>query len=588
MRLDIQLFADGKVVIETELDTSGFEDGLDDMENGSRISQFINNMKDKFSAVGKAMSDGIAKAGTGIKGLAKKIAVVGSVAIKTMAKVLVSAVSFGLALTAALGIVALLGLAFLAIVEAAKKVGEENKTIKNDIQYIVFALTTALQPVIDWIANALVKIIQFLITIFKYAMAIVNTLAGRNLFAKATPEAFAKKMKESEKSSKGVAKNAKEIRKQLAGFDEMNVLTDNSGGGAGGGGAAMPDYSTSFDLSNLGDIQEKVDKIVGTIKKGWDDILKINMDDLVKMVASTDRVWGTLKAGWAVLIQGIVFIFQGFIDIVSGILGLLVGIFTLNWEMIKVSLKKIWDGIVEVFRGVIEVIIGLFLMIIGVIQGVFTTIVDIFKKLFNWINEKFIQPAIEKFNNFKDKVVGVWNNIKSKATEIFTNIKTFITDKIITPITSKFNTFKSTITGIFNGIKDALKGPLNTMIGWVNKLIDGLNKVSIKVPAWVNEMLGKGYKESKWGFNISKIPKLAKGGIINMPGRGTLVGGAIAGEVGREAVLPLTDSQQMELLGEAIGRYITINANITNSMNGRIISRELQKIQNENTFAMNR
>ena len=87
---------------------------------------------------------------------------------------------------------------------------------------------------------------------------------------------------------------------------------------------------------------------------------------------------------------------------------------------------------------------------------------------------------------------------------------------------------------------------------------------------------------------IVTYPKLAVGGIVNRPGRGVPVGGAITGEHGAEGVIPLTDSQQMALLGEAIGRYITVNASITNTMNGRIISRELQKISNENDFAFNR
>ena len=84
------------------------------------------------------------------------------------------------------------------------------------------------------------------------------------------------------------------------------------------------------------------------------------------------------------------------------------------------------------------------------------------------------------------------------------------------------------------------------------------------------------------------LPRLAKGGIVNMPGRGVPIGSAIVGERGAEGVIPLTDSQQMALLGEAIGRYITVNASITNTMNGRVISRELQKINNENDFAYNR
>lgn len=56
---------------------------------------------------------------------------------------------------------------------------------------------------------------------------------------------------------------------------------------------------------------------------------------------------------------------------------------------------------------------------------------------------------------------------------------------------------------------------------------------------------------------------------------------------GAEGVIPLTDAQAMETLGRAIGRYITINANIENKMNGRVISRQLQTIRNEQDFAYN-
>ncbi len=59
------------------------------------------------------------------------------------------------------------------------------------------------------------------------------------------------------------------------------------------------------------------------------------------------------------------------------------------------------------------------------------------------------------------------------------------------------------------------------------------------------------------------------------------------GERGAEGVIPLTDSQAMETLGEAIGRYITITANITNTMNGRVISRQIQQIIANQDFAYN-
>ena len=88
-------------------------------------------------------------------------------------------------------------------------------------------------------------------------------------------------------------------------------------------------------------------------------------------------------------------------------------------------------------------------------------------------------------------------------------------------------------------------------------------------------------------FYPSKIPFLANGGIVNFPGSGAFYNGAYIGERGAEAVVPLTDNQQMELLGATIGRYITVNANIVNTMNGRVISRELKQIQNEQDFAYN-
>ena len=44
----------------------------------------------------------------------------------------------------------------------------------------------------------------------------------------------------------------------------------------------------------------------------------------------------------------------------------------------------------------------------------------------------------------------------------------------------------------------------------------------------------------------------------------------------------------MALLGEAIGKYITVNLTNINSMNGRVISRELKKVNAQDDFASNR
>lgn len=95
----------------------------------------------------------------------------------------------------------------------------------------------------------------------------------------------------------------------------------------------------------------------------------------------------------------------------------------------------------------------------------------------------------------------------------------------------------------------------------------------------------------KLGFDdiVGKIAnvKLARGGIINNPGRGVSLGtNIIGGEAGAEAVLPLDDTT-MDRLGSAIARHMNINLTNVTQMNGRTIGRELKTIMNENEFTYN-
>jgi hypothetical protein len=143
--------------------------------------------------------------------------------------------------------------------------------------------------------------------------------------------------------------------------------------------------------------------------------------------------------------------------------------------------------------------------------------------------------------------------------------------------------FKATFKGVFDSLWGIAKAPLNLIIGGINSIIKGINKIKFDVPDWVPEIGGK-----KLGFSIPQIPKLALGGIINLPGRGVPVGGAIGGERGAEGVIPLTNTQMMEQLGQTIGRYITVNNHITTTLNGRVIGRELKRSENESNFAFNR
>lgn len=154
-------------------------------------------------------------------------------------------------------------------------------------------------------------------------------------------------------------------------------------------------------------------------------------------------------------------------------------------------------------------------------------------------------------------------------------------NEIASTSSSKMKSVKGDINSALDKNNYQTKG--NLLKNWWNGLINGLTS-SFSISFGLNGVsIGK--KAAKGA--IVTYPKLAAGGIINLPGRGVPVGGAVGGERGAEGVIPLTDSQQMEKLGEAIGKYITVNNVLNNYMNSRLISREIKKSDNESDFAFN-
>lgn len=87
-----------------------------------------------------------------------------------------------------------------------------------------------------------------------------------------------------------------------------------------------------------------------------------------------------------------------------------------------------------------------------------------------------------------------------------------------------WNGVKSIFSGVFSSLTSIVKFAINSIINSINGLFAGLNKV--KVPDFVPKIGGR-------GFSIPRIPKLARGGIVDRPTA------AIFGEAGREAVVPL-------------------------------------------------
>ena len=107
---------------------------------------------------------------------------------------------------------------------------------------------------------------------------------------------------------------------------------------------------------------------------------------------------------------------------------------------------------------------------------------------------------------------------------------------------------------VFNSIVGTIKGVINGMISLINGAIRAINKISVDIPEWVPKFGGKTF-----GFNLSTIPMLAQGGIVDKP---TL---AMVGEAGKEAVMPLENNTAwIDKLAEKLsGKMHASNVNYT-------------------------
>lgn len=107
------------------------------------------------------------------------------------------------------------------------------------------ALLTLVQPLVNIIIPAFTKFVNILAAIINKIASVFAVLTGKTVeSSKAAAEALNKQTS----ALNGTGAAAKEAKKQLLGFDEINQLTEDTSGGGGGGGSGTiaPDFS-GFD-----------------------------------------------------------------------------------------------------------------------------------------------------------------------------------------------------------------------------------------------------------------------------------------------------------------------------------------------------
>lgn len=465
--------------------------------------------------------------------------------------------------------------AYLALRRASSDLASYDKQYAANLEYIRYALTQAIAPVLQWI-------VRLAATLLGYINAIMQGWFGINLFSKGSAENF-NKMKA---STGGISKAVKEIKKQLAGFDEINMLTDQSDTGtkAGTGGIGTPD----FDLSAMqGDVPPWLKWIIDNREL----ILGILAGIAAGLIALRLGAEPLMALGIGIAVAGLVALIQDIIKFISDP----------SWN----NFANILRDLAILLAGVAVAMIafnstnpvGWIMLAIAAVIAVTSAIIkywdQIKQTLFtvgNWINQNVIQPIVTFFRN-------MWNSIKN----IFAPVSNWFRDKFrnaYEKIKSVFsgirgfmqgiwNTIKSVFTGIGQKIGNAVGGAFRTAVNAVMTIMENILNAPIRAINGLISVINAVPGINLGHLNTFSLPRLAVGGIVNMPNRGTMVGGAIAGESGREGVIPLTDQQAMAELGREIGRHVLVNLTNITQMNGRVIGRELKQVKSEQEFAFN-
>lgn len=285
--------------------------------------------------------------------------------------------------------------------------------------------------------------------------------------------------------------------------------------------AALPTVTQAL-LQALPTLINGLIQVIIGIVKALPTLLNILVKELPSLIKS---IINSLMDNLPTLISGLITLVLG---IVKAIPKIILGLVNALPEIIERVITGLLDCLPQLILGLIqlnvEVVKHLPEIIIGLIKAV--------PKIITSIANALIKSGPKLFEAFGKIFTSAWTKIQ----QIFANVGKWFSDKFQSAVDGIKNVFGGIgkwFGDTFNGIWNFIKAPLNFIIGGINAMIRGLNKLSFNIPNWVPVIGGK-----KFGFNIPTIPKLERGGVLDRGQIGLLEGS------GSEAVVPLDRNKQ--------------------------------------------
>lgn len=473
--------------------------------------------------------------------------------------------------------------------------------LKGAVLTLVQPLVNLLLPALTWIANALTRVISVLAQLF-------SMLTGKSF---SSTKQAAKNLNAQKKALEGVGKAADDAAGSLAGFDEINTISTDTGGGGGAGAEIAPsfDFGREMEMENLKNILELI-KLIGLAFLAWKlpggfakNLLGLwialeGLEGYVKWFKDIfdngmglDNMLGLLSHA-LLLVGGLAIAFGkkgAAIGLVITGIGELVAAFkdadTNGWNLY--NMLTAIAGIFSVGMG-ISLLTGSWIPLL--IAGIAAVLLAI--TVLTGHGEEMISGLKKVFSGFKDFIAGVFSGDMTKTmaglSAMWEGLKQIVGAVIagIKDMLGAFTKWMDEKTGgwfsrFCNKIAQTLAKMVNFIIRGINKLIDGLNSVNISFPEWVPIIGGKKFAPNIRRLSEYRIPALATGTVVP-PNREFL---AMLGDNKNETevVSPLSTMKQamMEALAESGGGGGEITLHLY--LNGRKMAVEVVKEINNMT-----
>ncbi|MFS1519677.1 hypothetical protein V1503_24945 [Bacillus sp. SCS-151] len=296
------------------------------------------------------------------------------------------------------------------------------------------------------------------------------------------------------------------------------------------------------------------------------------------------NAWDTVKqaAEWAwknVFVPLGDFLWWFWKDVLVPVGGILFDVLAIAFETVAEIAKSLWENVlvplaeffVSAFGPTLEAVSAVFTFLWEkILVPLGTFLGGVFKKaweglitVITWLWDNVLKPVAKYLagafaDTFDTVFSGIGSIIKGLETT-FEGLMTFITGVFTGDWEKAWEGVKGIFKGIFESLYGFVKTPLNLIIDAINTVIGALNSISIDIPDWVPK-----YGGQTFGISIPKIPKLARGGIVDTK---TNMGNYIAGEAGKEMIVPLENTSFVDKIASALGTAVMNAMEFSNSSN---------------------